>query len=145
MDFGVNVNLCAVCAKLPMLSSTGAAVNDDDESVHVDSIKDDTTSDSFNAITLPHRGGFSLSTLPFYVHRPILYVSFAACQVGFGGTIGSRGLGWLKMRGILLELEHGAEGRGTHFLFLFLFFLPCASSVLFRKRLYWRRFISSRF
>ena len=58
-----------------------------------------------------------MSIVQFY------YFSFEACQIGFGGTTGSRGLGWLKMRGILLELEHGAEGRGTHFLFLFFFCL----------------------
>jgi hypothetical protein len=72
-----------------LLSST--AGNDDHESVHVDSAKDDDDTPS-NAIAIRHRGGFSLllsttSIMPIFF---IIQLYAFLLQVGFGSSAGFR-------------------------------------------------------
>ena len=80
-------------------SSTDAAVNDDhdDDSVHVDSTKDSddasTAYESFNAITIRHRGGFSLSTtssfLPIFFNIQLYMFLLQLVKLGSGASLGA--------------------------------------------------------
>ena len=83
-----------------MSSSTDAAVNDNDDddgdSVHVDSTKDDdatTAYESFNAITIRHRGGFSLSTtssfMPIFFNLQLYMFLLQLVKLGSGAPLGA--------------------------------------------------------